>query len=325
MAAPQGAGSSIDKRKGGSKGLRALYRTPSHQSQLELNDIPDFANEPGPGHYFGPGSIGFSAIGKQRFSKNMSAPELSFPRTNWNKWEGVIISKGHQGTAFCKETTKIKNSYELPEGLSHITTKMGSSLRPDVSMMMGCDPKGSPGPNINLREVPSTVIGEVPGRPTRQSKTFGMADRFAGSKPGGIGPGEYPRKDTAIKVGGGKSIGVGRACYEKVITPGWEDYGKCRANDKGPGLQDNYDIKLHGSHANAIGKGQRFAEGKRAPGPGPGAYDQSERGVSKLKQVCSDSLSPPQAHFGTQPKKPRFRPILAKNIDGAKHGSWGYH
>lgn len=316
---------SIDKRKGGPKGLRALYRTPSHQSQLELNDIPDFANEPGPGHYFGPGSIGFSAMGKQRFSKNASAPELSFPRTNWNKWEGVIISKGHQGTAFCKETTKIKSSYELPDGLNHLTTKIGTSLRPDVSTMMGADPKGSPGPNINLREVPSATIGEVPGRPTRQSKTFGMADRFTGPKPGGIGPGEYPRKDTSIKIGGGKSIGVGRASYEKVITPGWEDYGKCRANNKGPGIQDNYEITKHGSQPFSIGKGQRFSSGKKALGPGPGEYDRSERAVSRSKQVVSDTRTPASYPFGTQPKKPRFRLLLATNAAGAKHGSWGYH
>jgi len=302
-----------------------LYRTPSHQSQLELNDIPDFANEPGPGHYFGPGSIGFSAIGKQRFSKNASAPELSFPRTNWNKWEGVIISKGHQGTAFCKETTKIKSSYELPDGLSTVTTKIGTSLRPDVSTMMGADPKGSPGPNINLREVPGMIIGEVPGKPTRQSKTFGNADRFGNIKPGGIGPGEYPRKDTAIKMGSGKSIGVGRACYEKVITPGWEEYGKCRANNKGPGTQEKHDIATHGSQAMSIGKSSRFAEGKKALGPGPGAYDQNERGVSRSKQVVSDSRTPAQAHFGVQPKKPRFRLLLAVNAGGAKHGSWGYH
>lgn len=33
----------------------------SVSAQLELNDIPESAHEPGPGHYFGPDSQGFNA------------------------------------------------------------------------------------------------------------------------------------------------------------------------------------------------------------------------------------------------------------------------
>jgi hypothetical protein len=301
----------------------------SHQSQLELNDIPDFANEPGPGHYFGPGSVGFGAIGKQCHGKNASAPDISFPKTGWGKWQKVIISKGHQGTDFCKETLALKNKYVLPDGLGTKATKIGTSLRPDVSMMMGADPKGSPGPNINLRDAPGAdpFSEPSPGKKDRQPKTFGGADRFDDrTKPGGIGPGEYPRKDTSIKVGGGRSIGTGRGAYDKVCTPGWEEYGKCRANELGPGDKDHYDIHKHGSGAFSIGKASRFPGEKKVRGPGPGTYKtQNQKGVSAEKQALSDSRSPGAVSFGNEPKLPRFRVIHAANLDGAKHGQWGYH
>lgn len=65
----------------------------SVSAQLELNDIPESAHEPGPGHYFGPDSQGFNAMGKQLFSKCRSAPEVSLPRTGWENWQKVTVSK----------------------------------------------------------------------------------------------------------------------------------------------------------------------------------------------------------------------------------------
>eukprot|EP00441_Pelagodinium_beii_P027074 CAMPEP_0197659256 /NCGR_PEP_ID=MMETSP1338-20131121/46871_1 /TAXON_ID=43686 ORGANISM="Pelagodinium beii, Strain RCC1491" /NCGR_SAMPLE_ID=MMETSP1338 /ASSEMBLY_ACC=CAM_ASM_000754 /LENGTH=322 /DNA_ID=CAMNT_0043236093 /DNA_START=92 /DNA_END=1062 /DNA_ORIENTATION=+ len=149
----------------------------SIQSQLELNDIPESANEPGPGHYFGPESIGFSALGKQKFSKCRSAPEISLPKTGWDNWEKVIVSKAHEGTGKCRTSAGFTN--EVPGGLSDAGTKIGTSLRPDLAASLGVDPNGSPGPTYNIRDVPSAQIGEAPPHKARENKSFGLANRFS--------------------------------------------------------------------------------------------------------------------------------------------------
>merc|ERR550537_47806 len=73
----------------------SISREISVQAQLDANDVPEFANEPGPGHYFGPENHGFSSLGNQKFSKCPSAPEVKFAHTGWQEWRGVVISKGH--------------------------------------------------------------------------------------------------------------------------------------------------------------------------------------------------------------------------------------
>merc|ERR1719326_356963 len=126
----------------GALGQPSLSREISIQAQLEANDVPEFANESGPGHYFGPENNGFSSLGQQKFSKCASAPEIEFARTGWQEWRKVIISKGHEGP------TKLRDSpgavYDLPECLDKKAPVVGTGQRPDLSMSMGMNPAGSP-------------------------------------------------------------------------------------------------------------------------------------------------------------------------------------
>lgn len=289
----------------------------SVQAQLEMNDVPDFANEPGPGHYFGPDSVGFSSLGQQRFAKNRSAPEISLPRTGWDSWEKVRISKSHSRAYVGRDSPGA--AYDVSGLLDQKSTKFGTSTRPPLSQV---DPYGSPGPVYNVRDAPGQCIGDgVSEPPGRLKKGFGLASRFRGDVDGGIGPGQYPRKDTALQAGSGRSIGGGRACWEKVITPGWECEGRCRASP-GPGAPLGRNIKEDGSRACPFGKAERFPSAKTSGDPGPGQYRRDERDVSNRKQHVSDTRNPVQVSFGKKPTKPRFRCLLAQNT--GKHGGWGY-
>jgi len=289
----------------------------SMQTLLEMNDIPEAANEPGPGHYFGPESVGFSAIGRQRFSKNASAPEISLPRTGWDSWEKVRVSKSHSKAYVGRDSPGA--AYDVTGLLNQKTTKIGTSKRPPLSVV---DPHGSPGPAYNVRDAPGQSIGYGVTETTgRLKKGFGLASRFGTDKDGGCGPGEYPRKDTSIKLGSGKSIGNGRAAWEKVCTPGWEVEGRCRASP-GPGAPLWRDIKTDGSRSTPFGRAERFARDGVDKGPGPGSYKRNERDVGNQRQHLSDTRTASVVGFGAKPKKPRFRPQLAMNT--GKHGAWGY-
>merc|ERR1712151_330924 len=92
-----------------------------------------------------------------------------------------------------------------------------------------------------------------------------------------IGPGEHARKDFALRLDRGRSIGVSRACWEKVITPGWEVEGRCRAS-KGVGPPLWSDPKQEGSRAHSIGRAERFPRSaSESCSPGPGAYKMNQR------------------------------------------------
>lgn len=289
----------------------------SIQAQLELNDIPEFANEPGPGHYFGPESCGFSSLGPQKFSKNQSAPDISLPRTGWDNWEKVLVSNIHSMSYLGRESPGA--AYDVPSGLSKKSAKIGTSLRPSLSVV---DPHGSPGPMYNVRETPGQSIGDGVNEPeNRRGKGFGKAFRFGTTKGGQVGPGEYPRKDGALNLGSGKSIGTGRSSWEKVITPGWEVEGRCRASP-GPGAPLWSNIKTGGSRSFSCGRAERFSKMETSQSPGPGQYKRDERDVSRGRQHLSDTRTPVQVSFGSKPKKPRFRQLLA--MQTANNAGWGY-
>mmetsp|Transcript_27040 Transcript_27040/g.89792 ORF Transcript_27040/g.89792 Transcript_27040/m.89792 type:complete len:302 (+) Transcript_27040:71-976(+) len=286
---------------------------------LELSDVPESANEPGPGHYFGPESMGFSSMGPQRFAKNRSAPCLSLPRTNWNDWEKVCISKEHSRTIIGRVSPGA--AYDIPGQLSQQTTKFGSGERPSLTRV---DPHGSPGPVYNVRDAPGQSIGYgICEKEGRVKKGFGLAERFPEKGgPKAVGPGEYARKDSGMNLGSGRSIGAGRAAWEKVKTPGQESEFRCRASPgPGPPLWSN--ISRDGSAGGRFGSAERFPTAKTDDkSPGPGSYRRSERDVSNPKQHLSDTRNPCVGKFGKQPKKPRFRPALAMMC--GTHGGWGY-
>jgi hypothetical protein len=294
-----------------------INKTLSIQAQLEANDVPEFANEPGPGHYFGPENHGFSSMGQQKFSKSASAPSIEFARTGWQEWKKVIISKGHEGAYKLRDSPGAV--YALPgDSLNKQGCVIGTGQRPDLSMSLGMNPDGSPGPKYNVRDAKVQEIKMT--RETFNSKTdrFDEGHRFQG-------PGPYSRKDVALNVGSGRSFGIGRAAYEKVITPGWEQKGQCRVSSKLGEKTVWTDInKNPSSNAHYIGNASRFPKDKvAAMSPGPGQYRRDERDMSRCVSVCSDSRNPSGAPFGRRmPRKPRFRQMLAMTT--AKHGGWGY-
>jgi len=331
------------------KGQPAAQRELSIQAQLEANDVPEYANEPGPGHYFGPENNGFSSLGPQKFAKCPSAPEIEFARTGWQEWKKVIISKGHEGAYKLRDSPGAV--YDIGEGsLDKKTCVMGTSQRPDLCLSLGMNPEGSPGPKYNVRDS-KPHIGDVSGAPKMNSK----ADRFDTGYKLFQGPGPYDRKDSCLKLGTGRSFGIGRAAYEKVIRPGWEKDGQCRVSSKIGDLSIWRDLtKEPCSPAQSIGNARRFAEDldnmtverlrekcrtaglsdsgsrprlvdrlKDRLGPGPGQYRRDERDMSRCSSVCSDTRNASGAPFGRRmPRKPRFRQMLAMTT--AKHGGWGY-
>lgn len=305
--------------KGGKTGAQpSINKEMSIQAQLEANDIPEYANEPGPGHYFGPENNGFSSLGPQKFAKCPSAPEIGFAKTGWQEWKKVIISKGHEGAYKLRDSPGAV--YKLPlDSLNKMGTVMGTSTRPDLSLSLGMNPDGSPGPKYNIRDSKHADIKVT--REQFNSKT----DRFAERHGSFQGPGPYSRKDVALNVGNGRSFGIGRAAYEKVIRPGWEKDGQCRVSTKIGERKVWTDItKDPSSNAHSIGKAPRFPKDRAAAmSPGPGQYRRDEKDLAKCNSICSDARNPSGAPFGRRmPRKPRFRMVLAVNT--AKHGGWGY-
>lgn len=300
-----------------------VNRELSIQAQLELNDVSEFANEPGPGHYFGPENNGFSSMGQQKFAKCPSAPEIEFARTGWQEWKKVIISKGHEGAYKLRDSPGAvywqTEQGELPEGsLNKKTCVIGTGQRPDLSMSLGMNPDGSPGPKYNVRDSKPQDIKCTREQFASKTDRFDTGSRFQG-------PGPYSRKDVALNLGSGKSFGIGRAAYEKVIRPGWEKDGQCRVSTKLGQDKVWTDInKDPSSNAYTIGSAPRFPKDRvAAASPGPGQYRRDERDVSRCNSVCSDTRNPNGAPFGRRlPRKPRFRQMLAMTT--ALRGGWGY-
>jgi hypothetical protein len=304
------------------KAHRKIDQPPIHhemsiQAQLEANDTPEYANEPGPGHYFGPENNGFSSIGKQHFSKSASAPEFEFARTGWQEWKKVIISKGHEGAYKLRDSPGAV--YELPDtSMSKMGTVVGTGQRPDLSRSLGMNPDGSPGPKYNLRDTKPREVKIAREQMNSKTDRFSTGHKFQG-------PGPYSRKDVAMNPGTGRSFGIGRAAYEKVIRPGWEQDGQCKVSSKiGEGKVWTDIVQDPASNAYTIGNAPRFPKDRVATAvPGPGQYKRDERDVSRCSSVCSDTRTPTGAPFGRRlPRKPRFRQVLAMTT--ASRGGWGY-
>jgi hypothetical protein len=290
----------------------------SIQAQLEMNDVPEYANEPGPGHYFGPESKGFSSMAHKYAKEGLFQDKMiEFPRTGWPDWKKVIISKGHEGPYKLRDSPGCV--YAVPESsvkkkTYSVREETGSDFpaaqRPDLSLSLGMNPKGSPGPaTYNTREV--KVREQV--NAGKGGKIYGQmdskAERFDSRT--SKGPGPYSRKDVALNPSTGKSFGCCRASYDKVIRPGWEKDGQCKTSSKigegtdiGPGIS-NYTFEdgywkektyFVGGSANrfksystakngrcySIGTAERFPKDRvAASSPGPGQYKRDERDVSK--------------------------------------------
>lgn len=342
----------------------------SIQAQLEMNDVPEYANEPGPGHYFGPESKGFSSLANKYAKEGLFQDKMiEFPRTGWPEWKKVIISKGHEGPYKLRDSPGCV--YAVPE--SSITKKTFSvredtgsdfpaASRPDLSLSLGMNPKGSPGPaTYNTREVRAPVAAGKHGKVYGQMDS--RAERFENRTH--KGPGPYSRKDVALNPSTGRSFGCARSCYDKVIRPGWEKDGQCKTSSKigegtdiGPGIS-NYvfedgcwrekgyyvgdrlqPFSRHVGRAHSIGTAERFPRDRVAAStPGPGQYKRDERDVAKCVHkdtkglrngekepfqgcVVSDTRNPSGAPFGR--RMPRKPRFRQMLALNCNNAGWGY-
>mmetsp|Transcript_27420 Transcript_27420/g.63351 ORF Transcript_27420/g.63351 Transcript_27420/m.63351 type:complete len:278 (-) Transcript_27420:71-904(-) len=260
--------------------------------ELSVGDADVAANEPGPGHYFGPNSPGFTSLGSQAQSKSFSAPSISLSRTGWDDLKVVRISKGHDKCQVGRDSPGLV--YAAPPSTLNKgkTTRFGNATRAE-GRALGLDPHGSPGPAYNVRA--SATIG---GYAHPQDKGFGKADRFRlTSETGTIGPGQYRRKDTALRMDMGRTFGIGRAAWEKVCCPGWQAVGQCRAS---VGVGDplwSDPMKKTGLRAGSttFGKQERFASPASQQGsssPGPGQYDLSSmKGSTRTTSMMGSCMA----------------------------------
>lgn len=156
----------------------------------------------------------------------------------------------------------------------------------------------------------------------RADKKFGKADRFTVDKPQGIDDKQnlLKQKEANAFTGAGRSMGNGRAAWEKVSTPGTESAMLGRTS---PGVGPPLKGVGESLSAPKIGRAERFPRAADVTcSPGPGAYSSNQHSVNNAKPVLSDARTPGVSLFGTAPKKPRFRSHLAMNA--SPHGCWGY-
>eukprot|EP00927_Polykrikos_kofoidii_P060896 TRINITY_DN55799_c0_g1_i1.p1 TRINITY_DN55799_c0_g1~~TRINITY_DN55799_c0_g1_i1.p1 ORF type:complete len:341 (-),score=25.36 TRINITY_DN55799_c0_g1_i1:44-1066(-) len=313
---------------GASRSQPILTRVLSHQTKLDLTDVPEFSNEPGPGHYYNPASKCFSSLGKQKNSKNPSAPGGGFSHTGWNQWEKVVISKGHEGARLCRDSP----GFEYHPGQVGASSKrvgpstFGASVRPDIQEGLG---KDSPGPTCNLREgrvLGARAAGSQSAGPGDR-KGFGTSERFSKDRVGALGPGQH-NCASLLDGGSGKSFGASRNVYDKVLRPNADstDY-KCRTSP-GIGPMLRCEVTKGASPVCTIGRAERFAKDRGGSEPGPGYYRQDERSVGlstsrRSGSASGDTRRPGATVFGKrEPKKPRFRIHLAHTT--SSRGGWGY-
>lgn len=309
----------------------ALYSKPSEFNNLR-EDVGD-VDDPGPGQYFGPESAGFNALGDQRFSKNKSAPHVSIPHTSWDNWGKVFVTKGHVAGQRGRDAPGVGTYRREERQLSELNTntgrRIGKSQRPGMEKSLGIDPYGSPGPTYDIRTRHHKIMNTTGAA---ESIRFGKQDRWKDTAPGArsnLGPGQYSRKDTAIRLDPaiGRSFACGWASVKKQHPgPGYEQKGFEGSGPGDPLWKDQGDgkgFKKNGEKAHYIPKEKRFKmqEMLQSSTPGPGAYDRSERDVSNKSCFISGMKSASACSFGKPAKKARFRQRMAALCP---HGMWGY-
>lgn len=303
----------------------ALYSTPSVINNLR-EDVGD-VDDPGPGQYFGPESAGFNALGDQRFSKNKSAPHVSIPRTGWDNWGKVFVTKGHVAGQRGRDAPGCGTYLTEEAQLSSLNTRsgrrIGKGVRPGMEKSLGIDPYGSPGPSYDIRTRHHRILNTTGAA---ESVRFGRADRWKDTAPGArlnVGPGQYARKDSAIRLDPaiGRSFANGwKSVRKQHPGPGYEQKG---FEGHGPGEPLWKDIQKNGEKSHYIPKEKRFKlqELQQSTTPGPGAYDRTERDVSNKSCFISGMRSASACSFGKPAKKARFRQRMAALCP---HGMWGY-
>lgn len=181
----------------------------------------------------------------------------------------------------------------------------------------------SPGPTYDIRG--KHISDGTTNTKKNNACRFSRGERF--EKPSraavDVGPGQYSRKDGAIKLdyATGKSFGLGFGAYERVICPGWETAGQGKESP-GPGPPlwrdplNASDVRCH-----AIPKGPRWAKSRGDEVPGPGHYPRNEQDTSNLGCSLAQVPNPMSIKFGKPSTKPRFRQGLLLRCNNA---GWGY-
>jgi len=300
----------------------ALYGKESVASLIEKKELESLDLEPGPGAYFGPDSSGFSAMGDQRFSQKKTEPGVKFARTGWKEWERVFITKGHR-PADAGHDVPGAGRYRSMEDLSTLAGDTGVAMPKGKRWTKKQHSSASPGPRYDIRG--KHVADVTTNTKKNNACKFSRGDRFQKPSKSGIdvGPGQYTRKDEAIKLdyATAKSFGLGFHAYERVICPGWEKAGQGKeSSGPGPPLWRDplnaSDVRTH-----AIPKGPRWARTRSQDVPGPGHYPRREQDTSNLNCALAQVRNPVSIKFGKPARKPRFRQGLLLKCDNA---GWGY-
>merc|ERR1719316_1586556 len=132
-----------------------------------------------------------------------SSPELTLPRTSFDDWRKVKISKAHVADIVGVDAPgpEYLTTEKSMSTLGTKTTKVGTSLRPDLALSLGVDPHGSPGPLAYNPPGPFEVRIRSMTNNGAKGTGFGTAPRFQDPSALGrpdIGPGQYTPKGEAI-------------------------------------------------------------------------------------------------------------------------------
>ncbi|CAD7925999.1 unnamed protein product [Amoebophrya sp. A120] len=308
----------------------SLYGKESAAAIIERKELESLDVEPGPGAYFGPDSSGFNALGNQRFSRCRSEPSVKFAQTGWHEWRGVFVTKQHRPAKAGDDVPGAGTYFDSIDQLSTMNVESGVEMPKAQRFPKKAYSSASPGPAYDIRGKHQKDVTTITRK--NNAQRFGKAERFdmstkKDSISGNIGPGQYDRKDTAIKLdyASAKSFGLGFEAYQRVVCPGWEKVGLGKES-KGPGPPlwrdplNAKDVKTH-----LIPKANRWGPRKKSDEvPGPGMYDRGEQDCSKVTlEGCSLAQvpNPTSIKFGKPSTKPRFRQKLLLQCNNA---GWGY-
>lgn len=234
-----------------------------HSVYAQLEDDDD---EPGPGKYVLPGSIGV-----QVQSNRENAPTVSLTGRNEHAWSRVYISKQHKQANMGKDTPGA-GSYrpKLPRTERGLI-RFGSADRFGAARM-----NDTPGPAYDIR-----------GNPISRSNTpFGKASRFDLMYDSSVGPGHYDGAVSSFTGSKAQSFSGAKESWKRVALPGF-DRQYLGTESSGPGNPihltcDKFSRKVS------------FAKSERMPShfgdnPGPGSYSWTETvDFAKLKSVNSN-------------------------------------
>eukprot|EP00388_Colpodella_angusta_P023658 GDKJ01060986.1.p1 GENE.GDKJ01060986.1~~GDKJ01060986.1.p1 ORF type:complete len:330 (+),score=42.73 GDKJ01060986.1:38-991(+) len=274
-----------------------MLSVPSFHSvyaQLEEDD-----DEPGPGKYVLPGSIGV-----QVQSQRENAPTVSLAGRNEHSWSRVYISKAHRAAMTGKDTPGAGTYRPKLQKTEKGLIRFGSAER--FNTLHSSD---TPGPEYDVR-----------GDPASQSNTpFPKASRFLSLSGGvSVGPGHYDTASSSFIGSKAQSFSGALESWKKVALPGF-DRQYLGTESPGPGAPFNLTC-------DKFSRKVSFAKSERMPNnygdnPGPGAYSWTEAvDFAKLKSANSNFKNPSSTKFGTPSARSR---LDFRKLASFQNSTWG--